>query len=378
MKKRQIIIISTLGGLLILFIAFVAYSTLANNAQPPARKSGRLLKTVPTVSVRNSAVQFELPVYGKLNARDRIQIFSEVNGILLPTGKKFLEGVSYAKGERLLQIDNTEAMANLMAQRSNYLNSLTAVLPDLKLDYPADYDQWLTYLENLDIDKAVPVPPKATSKKAELYLTSRGIYSSYYNLKSAEARLRKYDIHAPFAGVVTSSNIRQGTLVRPGQLLGEFISSAKYELQTSLSIRFLPFVEVGNEVELHSSDIDGSWTGKIERINKKIDESTQTVKIYIVVNSTDLRAGMYLEGTLRGLMIENATALPRRLLVDNNHVFTVTNDSIMQKTPVQIIEYTETEAIVRGLADGDLLVAEVVPGAFSGMVIRQQRKQATN
>jgi hypothetical protein len=48
------------------------------------------------------------------------------------------------------------------------------------------------------------------------------------------------------------------------------------------------------------------------------------------------------------------------------------------KKQVQIIEYTETEAIVRGLADGDLLVAEVVPGAFSGMVIRQQQKQATN
>jgi multidrug efflux pump subunit AcrA (membrane-fusion protein) len=376
MNKRQIII-SSIGGLIIIALAAMLSGKLADSATPPARKASRTLKTVSTQAVKNGPVQFELPIYGKLNAHDRIQLFSEVNGILLPTKKKFLEGVSYKKGERLLQIDNTEAMSNLMAQRSNYLNSITAVLPDLKIDYPTDYDHWLTYLENLDIDQAVPAPPHATGKKAELYLTSRGIYSSFYNLKSAEARLNKYDIHAPFNGVVTSSNIRQGTLIRPGQLLGEFISSGQFELETSLSIRFLPFIKVGSKVDLHSADIGGMWTGQIERINKKIDESTQTVKVYIAVNGSDLREGLYLEGTLRGLTIEDATALPRRLLLDNNHVFTVQNDSIMQKTEVQIVEYTETEAIVRGLVDGDPLVMEVVSGAFSGMVVRQNKTQAT-
>ncbi len=377
MTNRQKII-SAIAGILILALAIMLSKSLGNSGKPPARKSNKSLKTVSTQVVENGSVQFQLPVYGKLQAHDRVQIFSEVNGILLPTSKKFLEGISYAKGERLLQIDNTEAMANLMAQRSNYLNAITAILPDLKIDYPTDYDHWLTYLENLDIDQAVPSPPKATGKKAELYLTSRGIYSSYYNLKSAEARLDKYDIRAPFNGVVTSSNIRQGTLIRPGQLLGEFISTGRFELETSLSIRFLPFVEVGNEVSLSSADIEGNWTGKIERINKKIDESTQTVKIYIAVNSNDLREGMYLEGNLSGLEIDNATALPRRLLVDNNHVFVVENDSVMQKTALQIVEYTEKEAIVRGLNNGDKLVTEVVPGAFSGMIVRQNPQQAAN
>lgn len=376
MNKRQLII-SAVGGLAILALAFLVSNKLSDSKKPPARTTEKALKTVVTQTVINGNVQFQLPVYGKLLAHDRIQLFAEVNGILQETGKKFLEGVSYGKGEMLLRIDNTEAMANLMAQRSNYLNAITGVLPDLKLDYPQDYQAWFDYLENLDINRPAGAPPEASGKKAELYLTSRGVYTSYFNLKSAEARLDKYQIRAPFGGVVTSSTIRPGTLVRPGQLLGEFISAGNYELETAISIRFLPFVKIGNTVSLSSADIAGTWTGRISRINKKIDESTQTVKIYIAVQATDLREGMYLQGMLAGIEVLNAFALPRRLLVDNDHVFVVQHDSLLAKTQVTIVEYTDEDAIVSGLNDGDQLVYEVVPGALSGMPVRVQKQNPT-
>lgn len=374
MKNRQIII-SAIGGTSILIVALLLGGVFSSAKKPPARTTEKARKTVITRIVENGAVQFQLPVYGKLLAHDRIQIYAEVNGILQETGKKFLEGVSYTRGELLMRIDNTEAMANLMAQRSNYLNAITGVLPDLKLDYPEDYKAWLDYLENLDINRSVIAPPNASYKKAELYLTSRGVYTSYFNLKSAEARLDKYEIRAPFNGVVTNSAIRPGTLVRPGQLLGEFISAGNYELETAISIRFLPFVKIGNTVQLESADIPGVWEGRISRINKKIDEATQTVKIYIEVNSSDLREGMYLQGMLAGIEVQNAFAIPRRLLVDNDHVFVVQQDSLLEKTRVNIIEYTDEDAIVSGLNDGAKLVYEVIPGAFSGMIVSVQEKQ---
>ncbi len=374
MKNRQLLI-SALGGVAILMAALYIAGVFSGGKKPPARTTEKARKTVITKTVENGAVQFQLPVYGKLQARDRVQLYAEVNGILQETGKKFLEGVSFAKGELLLRIDDTEAMANLMAQRSNYLNAITGVLPDLKIDFPQDYQAWLTYLENLDIDKAVVAPPSASTKKAELYLTSRGVYTNYFNLKSAEARLDKYAIRAPFNGVVTASNIRPGTLVRPGQLLGDFISADTYELETAISIRFLPFVKIGNTVHLQSADISGDWVGRIARINKKIDESTQTVKLYIEVSSATLREGMYLQGMLAGMEVQNAYAIPRRLLVDNDHVFVVQQDSLLEKTRVNIIEYTDEDAIVSGLTTGDQLVYEVIPGAISGMIVQVSPKQ---
>ena len=376
MKNRQIII-SAIVGTAILIVALFIGGVFSSAKKPPARTTEKARKTVITRTVENGAVQFQLPVYGKLQARDRIQIYAEVNGILQETGKTFLEGVSYAKGELLMRIDNTEAMANLMAQRSNYLNAITAVLPDLKLDYVEDYEAWLQYLENMDINHEVASPPRASTKKAELYLTSRGVYTSYFNLKSAEARLAKYELRAPFNGVVTNSTIRPGTLVRPGQLLGDFISAGNYELETAISIRFLAFVNIGNAVQLKSADIPGVWEGRISRINKKIDEATQTVKIYIAVGSADLREGMYLQGMLAGIEVPDAFAIPRRLLVDNDHVFVVQQDSLLEKTRVNIIEYTDEDAIISGLGDGAELVYEVVPGAISGMIVNVQKKQAS-
>ena len=377
MKNRQLII-SIAGGILVIVLALGLSGKLAGSKTPPERNTGKAYKTVTTRVVENGKVQFQLPVYGKLLAHDRIQLFAEVNGILQETNKKFLEGVSYAKGELLMRIDNTEAMANLMAQRSNYLNAITGILPDLKIDYPQDYQAWLDYLDNLDINHSVTAPPTASGKKAELYLTSRGVYTSYFNLKSAEARLDKYEIRAPFNGVVTISNIRPGTLVRPGQMLGEFISAGSYELETAISIRFLPFIKIGNTVQLQSADIGGDWQGTIARINKKIDEATQTVKIYISVNAADLREGMYLQGMLAGMEVDNAYAIPRRLLVDNDHVFVVQQDSLLEKTQVNIIEYTDEDAIVSGLPNGAKVVYEVVPGAISGMVVRLRSEQAKN
>jgi membrane fusion protein (multidrug efflux system) len=178
--------------------------------------------------------------------------------------------------------------------------------------------------------------------------------------------------------VVTLSNIRPGTLVRPGQLLGEFISAGMYELETSISIRFLPFIKEGNVVQLHSNDVPGNWKGTIKRINKKIDESTQTINLYITVNANDLREGMYMEGTLEGITVEDALAVPRRLLIDNNHLFIVQHDSVLEKKAVSILEYTEEEAIIRGLDDGLRLVKDIIPGAFSGMIVRENKQEKTN
>jgi multidrug efflux pump subunit AcrA (membrane-fusion protein) len=156
-------------------------------------------------------------------------------------------------------------------------------------------------------------------------------------------------------------------------LLGEFISADQYELETSVSIRFLPFVKEGNTVQLHSNDVPGTWKGTIKRINKKIDESTQTVKIYITVSGQDLREGMYVEGTVTGVYVNDAISVPRRLLIDNDHLFVVEQDSVLQKESVTIIEYTAEEAIIRGLANGARLVKDVLPGAFSGMIVQENK-----
>ena len=56
--------------------------------------------------------------------------------------------------------------------------------------------------------------------------------SNYYGVKSAEERLNKYKITAPFDGVISTSFVENGTMARAGLILGEFINSDSFEIET--------------------------------------------------------------------------------------------------------------------------------------------------
>ncbi|MCT4625333.1 MAG: HlyD family efflux transporter periplasmic adaptor subunit [Schleiferiaceae bacterium] len=366
-------IVSIIAAVAILLLAIAGMKWMQSMKKNPKRVDNKQTKTVRVAPYQPSENSFKLPVYGRLTALKKSELYSEVNGILLPTSNQFLEGVSFKKGQTLLHIDDTEARANLMSEKSNFLNAVSKVLPDLKLDFPDEYEHWRVYLEEMDLNKPTAQIPVASDKKAELFLTSQGVYSAYYNLKTSEARLAKYMVRAPYNGVVTESNIKPGTLVRSGQKMGEFVGLGSYELEVYVSTRYLDFIAVGNSVDLSSPEGTQSWTGTISRINYRIDSQTQTVGVFILVNGNDLRDGMYLNGQLSGIHLANSMKIPRKLVFDNNHVFTVINDTTLEKSQVEVIEFVEEEAIIRGLKSNDVLVMQTIAGAYPGMTVSTQK-----
>jgi len=367
MKRKTIV--DLIAAAVVIVLAIAISNLMASSKTNPERINKTVRKTITVMPFSAGEISFELPVYGKLTPIKKSELYAEVNGILLPTSKDFLEGVSFKKGETLLHIDDTEAKATLMSQKSNYLNAISKVLPDVKLDFPADYDKWKTYLEKLDLHQNTPQPPEASEKKAELYLTSQGVYSAYYNLKTSEARQAKYTVRAPYNGIVTESNIKPGTLVRPGQKIGEFVALGDYELEVYISDRYLEFIKTGNTVILKAPKGEQEWKGRISRINHSIDSETQTVGVYIRVSGKDLRDGMYLNGKLSGIHFDNTMAIPRKLVFDNNYIYTIKNDSSIVKSQIDVIEFLEGEAIISGLEPDEILVYDNIAGAYPGMIV---------
>lgn len=370
MKKERVILVSIIAGIAVLGVGKLIQNSLASLATTPARNTTHAAKNAVVEEASLGTVNFELPVYGKTEALRRVELFAEVTGVLQHTSPEFLEGNSFNQGQTLLRIEDSEANAALMSQRSSYINTLTQVLPDLKLDYPSIFDAWQEYLANLDVNTSTPAPPSVSDSQAKIFLTSRGVYASYHNLKSTEERLSKYHIRAPFKGVVTASSIRPGTLVRVGQPMGTFIDPSLFEVEISIALRYLDFISEGNSVLLTSPDLSGEWTGKIARINKGIDPSSQTVKAYIQVSGSSLKEGMYLNGTLTGVAIDSALSVSRRLIFDNNHMWTVNpEDSTLVKSKVDIVEYAEEYAIIKGLENGAWYLSIPASGAYQGMKV---------
>ena len=368
--------ISVVAGVLIpLFLAVFAYNYLSSQKAPPEKKSaiGDDARRVETITVKNGSVPSTLDVQGRLVAFDKIDILAEVSGILESTSNTFKVGSRFAKGSVMIQIDSEEAELNLLSQKSTLQNAITQMMPDLKIDYPESFEHWINYLQQFDIEKPIQPFPKPLNDKEKFFIATRNIHSQYYNIKSAETRLSKYKIYAPFSGVITQAAINPGSLVRVGQKLGELMNTSNYELEATVRLADLNYIKIGSLVALRSDDIEGNWTGRIKRISDQIDENTQTVIVYIGVTGSKLKEGMYLRGGVKLKNIENAFEIPRDLLVDQTKVYKIENDSILALQAVEVIKSTETTVIVGGLDDGTQLLKEIFPGIYEGMIVELKK-----
>jgi multidrug efflux pump subunit AcrA (membrane-fusion protein) len=368
MNKRKFSIVS---GLLVVVASYFLFKYLASQKEPEKRiPSVTDVKLVKVKKVENKDIASQIYVTGKLVAKDKIDIYAEVGGLLLPNRKEFKEGVFFQEGEVMLRLDEEEARLNLLAQKSNVLNLVTQILPDIKIDYKESAGDWLAYVENFDLESPLPPLPQPRNVQEKFFFASRNVYNYYYTIKSQEARLEKYVIRAPFSGIVTESAINPGTLVRTGQKLGELINTQSYEMEISVSLRDAGFVQIGDIVTLASVDVAGEWKGRVVRISDKIDPNTQTLKAFLLVSGKGLKEGMYLSGQLNTRRVSNAVEIPRKLLINEGEIYVV-SDSVLALHSVEVVRFNEETAIITGLTDGVEIVDELLVGAYRGMKVKK-------
>lgn len=358
-----------LGIALVIASVFIAKTMIANNKKPE-RKAKKIIKTVFVDLVKNKDIPIIISANGNLVAKNKIEVFSEVQGVLQNTKKEFKAGNTYRKGEVILRINNEEHYANLQAQKSNLYNTITSIMPDIRLDYPEEYEKWQAYLISFDFDKTTPALPEVNSEKEKFFISGRNIYTTYYNVKNMEVRLSKYIIRAPYNGILTEALVNPGSLVRQGQKLGEFINPSAYELEVAVNADYIDLLQLGNDVQLHNLENTKSWVGKVIRINGKVDQLSQTVKAFIQVKGKDIREGMYLEANLVAKSENEAYEIPRKLLVSNKSVFVVENDTILKLRTVDPVYFNDQTVVIKGLPNGSMTLSKTVPGAYDGMAVK--------
>ncbi|UZJ42285.1 efflux RND transporter periplasmic adaptor subunit [Prosthecochloris sp. SCSIO W1101] len=322
---------------------------------------------VPVVEITNQQVQRVIKMNGKVDALKKIEIYAEVTGVFVDGAKPFREGRRFTKGEVLLRIEDSVYRNTVLAEKSSLLNELTLLMPDLLIDFPRYAGPWKKYLDNFSIVKPLRPLPPAPNDRLRNYVAARNIYTKFYAVRSMEETLAKYSILAPFDGVVTVSEANPGILVRNGQKLGEFAATTAYELELSAPVREAAFIRKGDRITLSSDDFNGSIEAMVARVNDAIDPNTQSVGVYVLLDDSRLKDGMYLSASL-SVPVEDASVIARELLDNRNRVFAL-RDSVVLLLPVDVVSVDGRKAIVRGIPDGTEIVAEPVEGLFSGMVI---------
>lgn len=375
MDTRKIVL-SVLGVVLIA-LSFYFANVIIDSKTTPTPRPSRVVKTVFVDTVQNRDIPIVVSANGNLVAKRRVELYSEVQGVFRKGSKLFKAGQRYNSGELIIGIDAAEYRASVQSAKSNLYNLITSIMPDLRLDYPEVSLKWQAYLNGFDLERTTPALPEMTSEQERYFISGRGILTAYYNVKNLEERLSKYNIRAPFNGVLTEVLVTEGTLVRSGQKLGEFIDTGLYELEVAIPKTYSDMLQIGEQVSLVNLERTREYSGTVARINARMDQSSQTITAFIEVADPSLKEGMYLEANLNARQEAEAIEIDRGLLLENDQIFVV-RDSVLDLMDVRPVYFTDKSVVLKNVPDGATIVSRPVVGAYAGMLVKVYQGPTTS
>lgn len=369
MKKRQIIILTVTTLLISLIVWRIASGK--KDGEKPNETSNENKKFVKVQQIKNDTVAIIINGFGRVASSRNITLTAEVQGVLLSSGFELKSGETFSQGQILYKINDKEAQLALKARKSAYLNIVASTLADIKVDFSDNFSKWSAFLDNIDLDANLPELPEIKSSKEKTFLASRNVLGEYFNIKGDEERLKKYNVYAPFNGSIVDVTSEIGGIVNPGTPIATIIKTVGLEVAIPVNTSDISLIKIGNNVELFSQDKTISFSGKVSRIAQNINSNTQSIDVFINIESNDkakLFNGMYLEASIYSGNVYDADEIPRRALLNDGRVFIV-QDSILLKKELNIIKKNKNSVIVKSLLDNDLVVIEPVPGAVDSMVV---------
>lgn len=357
-------------AMLALLIGGFAFNGLGSQKKSTISESEpeEIVRAIEVQNFQPTDLPKKIAIDGRLSAYEKINVSAEVTGKLMPASTNFKAGSSFRKGDVLFQIDNKDQLYALYAQRSSLLNAITVMLPDFKFDYPESFSKWESYLNAFEIETPTSALPEASSDKEKLYLSGKNVYNLYYNIKSQEDRLSDYTIRAPFSGVFLSVNVYPGSLVSPSVVLGQIMNTSRYELIAPVAMNELEFVSPGQQVSLYARELNKTWTGRVSRISNQIDQSTQSVPVYITVSGSGLKDGVFVEGALDGNTLQDVVVLPRTA-ISNDQIWVHENGTV-KPMDVQVHSRAGEEVVLGGVTASEEVVVSSINNLYEGQKVK--------
>jgi multidrug efflux pump subunit AcrA (membrane-fusion protein) len=372
MKKidRRIIIV-----IAFVFIVGMSYGIMkfliAQKEEPPVRQASNIKRYVTTERVVYSTLLSPIEESGRLNSFAEFDVVAEASGKILPGKVSLKKGAAFRKGELLFSIYSDEAVLSLRARKSQFMNSLANILPDIRIDYPEYESDFMKFFNTIDLSKDLPDLPLPENGKLKIFLASRSILSDYYAIQKDELQLSRYNIFAPFNGSFSEVYMEAGAYTNAGGKVARAIQTDKLELEIPVKRDDAKWIKIGSEVPVFRSDDALGWKGRVIRKGEFIGADTQTQTVYIQVENPANKAlmnGEYLVAKFPGYPIENAMEIPRKSVFNYNEVYVVVNDRLEKRT-IDIIKVNEKSLIFRGVEEDALLVTQALINVQEGVMV---------
>ena len=366
MKKNLIFAVT---GIIILVLSITISLALIQSKPVPSKDGKREnLLTVKTATVGYENLTTSFSYQGRVEALENISLAAEVNGKILQGEIPFKEGQNFDRGDLLIKVYNKNAEASLKAARSNFLRTLSHILPDMMVDYPESYSNWKDFFNSINLDEPLPEMPEVKQEKEKIFLASQNVLSEYYALKQQEITFEKYNIYAPFDGYFKQVNREVGSIAANGSELAIIVRSDALEIVAPVFPVDAERISAGQTIEIQSKS-GKTFSGKVSRVAQFVDPSTQSVNVYITYRQTNgysLLEGEFVTINFQNTSTKKGMRIPREAIIQNNYVYLVQNNAL-KKSAVTIYQTLEDYIVINGLPEGATIVIESLANAREGM-----------
>ena len=375
MKKidRRIVIIFTL--VVIVGLAYGLMKFLIAQREDPAMGPPMEAKRyVKADTVKYSTIISPVSAPGRVSSISEIDVVAEASGKIIPGNVPLKRGEVFAKGDVLFTIYPDEAALALRAHKSQFLNSLANLLPDIAIDFPQHGDLFNDFFNSIDLEKKLPPFPETEDEKLRIFLASRNILSEYYNIQKDELQLSRHTVNAPFDGTYDQVYMEAGAYINTGGRVAHAIRTDLLELEVPLERFDADWVKIGDPVTIRSDRKDFKWTGEVIRKSQFVDPNTQSQIIFVRVQNHQripLLVGEYPVASFPGHPVDHVMEVPRNVSFNTNEVFIIV-DGKLQKRTINIIKENETTLLFNGLEQGMVLVMQPLINVQEGTLVEIQ------
>ena len=360
--------ISFTAGILILIITYFISTLIIGLKDKDENSLSETDTLISIVSVNNSINPIEISADGRIQSLNKIDIFSEVQGKINFNDNKFKQGSKFNKNDVIISIDSDEFFTSVKQARSELQNMIAKILPDIKMDFNNNFNNWDKYFKNFDVNKNISELPFPKSDKEKYYLIGKGIESYFFRVKGLEKRLKKYSITAPFNGTVSKANISEGSLVNPVLPIGTFISNENFEVTFNIPSKYAGNINVNQKINFKIND--KQYIGVISRVDTNIDEFSQTIGIHATLSNKGLMDGMYVETKIPLNLTGEGFRISRSYLFNDSYVYVAEDNNRVGMRKVEVIYYDDQSVIISGLENNTKIISSNIPGIYKGMKIK--------
>jgi RND family efflux transporter MFP subunit len=333
-------------------------ATASNNA--PAAP------TVAVVKVTREDLAREMKISAEFRPYTEVELHAKVSGYLRDINVDF--GDEVKAGQLLATIEIPELQ--------DELDNATATEQKAEADYKNAH---LVYTRLLEVNKGHPnlvAQEQLDAAESHDADTAAAIAAAKADVGKYQTLMAYTKITAPFDGVVTRRYTDPGAMIQTGtasQAMPLLRLSDNYRLRLDfpVSVDYVQDVHIGDPVDVRVDSLGGrTFTGKISRFTRRVDETTRTMIAEMEMDNPKLELipGMYASVVLKADERPHAIAIPTEAITAGKTTVDVVNanNEVEQRTVTLGLETPTKYEVLSGVKEGELVVigdaSQIKPG----------------